>query len=264
MPIHTQGYQTGAGSLSLSYSVDTTAPVVTGVSSPNPTGNYIIGREISVNVSYSEAVVVTGTPTLTLDAGTRDVVLNYVSGSGSSTLLFNYVVAQGDLKNQLDIKATNSLGVTGAVITDRAGNAANNTLPAPGSATSLVGSKLLSIDGIPPVKPLVLSASGVDGISLDWADNTETDLQEYRIYSCSGLVASSCSAPASFSVLSSVAAGTSTFEHIAVGRGITYYYYVTAIDIRGNEGPASDVVSWFLPVPVMVATPSVDCSNANK
>ena len=257
MPIHAQGYQTGAGSLSLSYSVDTTAPVVTGVSSPNPTGNYIIGREISVNVSYSEAVVVAGTPTLTLDAGTRDVVLNYVSGSGSSTLFFNYVVAQGDLKNQLDIKATDSLGVTGAVITDRAGNAANNTLPAPGSATSLVGSKLLSIDGIPPVKPLVLSASGVDGISLDWADNTETDLQEYRIYSCSGLVASSCSAPASFSVLSSVAAGTSTFEHIAVGRGITYYYYVTAIDIRGNEGPASDVVSWFLPVPVMVATPSV-------
>ncbi|MTA69734.1 MAG: hypothetical protein F2956_07535, partial [Actinobacteria bacterium] len=257
MPIHTQGYQTGAGSLSLSYSVDTTAPVVTGVSSPNPTGNYIIGREISVNVSYSEAVVVTGTPTLTLDAGTRDVVLNYVSGSGSSTLLFNYVVAEGDLKNQLDIKATNSLDVAGGVITDRAGIAADNTLPAPGSATSLVGSKLLSVDGVPPIKPTVLSASGVDGISLDWTDNTESDLKEYRIYSCSGLIAASCSSAASFSSLSSVTAGISTFEHIAVGRGITYYYYVTAIDLRGNESPASDVVSWFLPVPVMVATPSV-------
>jgi hypothetical protein len=196
MPIHTQGYQTGAGSLSLSYSIDTTAPVVTGVSSPNPTGNYIIGKEISINVSYSEAVVVTGTPTLTLDAGTRDVVLTYVSGSGSSTLLFNYVVAQGDLKDQLDIKATDSLDVAGGLVTDRAGNAADNTLPTPGSATSLVGSKLLSVDGVPPIKPTVLSASGVDGISLDWTDNTESDLKEYRIYSCSGLIAASCSSAA--------------------------------------------------------------------
>jgi fibronectin type 3 domain-containing protein len=257
VPVHTQGYQTGAGSLSLSYSVDTTAPVVTGISSPNPTGNYTLGKEISINVAYSKAVVVSGTPTLTLNAGTRDVVLNYVSGSGSSSLLFTYVVAQGDLTTQLDIKATDSLDVASGLITDRAGNAAVNTLPTPGSATSLAGSKLLSIDGIPPVKPTVLSASGVDGISLDWADNSETDLQEYRIYSCSGLVASSCSSPASFSVLSSVAGGTSTFDHIAVGRGITYYYYVTAVDRRGNEGPASDVVSWFLPVPVLVATPSV-------
>jgi fibronectin type 3 domain-containing protein len=257
VPVHTQGHQTGAGSLTLSYSVDTTAPVVTAISSPNPTGNYILGKEISINVAYSKAVVVSGTPTLTLNAGTRDVVLNYVSGSGSSSLLFTYVVAEGDLTTRLDIKATDSLNVSGGLITDRAGNTADNTLPTPGSATSLVGSKLLAIDGIPPVKPTVLSASGVDGISLDWYDNSETDLQEYRIYSCSGLVASSCSSPSAFSVLSSVAAGTSTFDHIAVGRGITYYYYVTAVDIRGNEGPASDVVSWFLPVPEFVMTPSV-------
>ncbi|MCX6527493.1 MAG: Ig-like domain-containing protein, partial [Actinobacteria bacterium] len=256
-PVHTQGYQTGAGTISLSYSIDNSAPVVTAISSPNPTGNYILGKEISINVAYSEAVVVSGTPTLTLDAGTRDVVLNYVSGSGSSTLLFAYVVAQGDLKTQLDIKSTDSLVVSSGLITDRVGNIAVNTLPTPGSTTSLVGSKLLAVDGDPPLKPTVLSASGVDGISLDWADNTESDLQEYRIYSCSGLVASSCSSPSTFSVLSSVATGTSTFDHVAVGRGIIYYYYVTAVDRRGNEGPASDVVSWFLPVPVLVATPSV-------
>ena len=82
----------------LSYSVDTDAPIVTGVSSPNPSGNYIIGDEVSVNLSFSEAVVVSGTPTLTLDAGTRDVVVSYVSGSGTSTLLFKYVVAQGTSK----------------------------------------------------------------------------------------------------------------------------------------------------------------------
>jgi hypothetical protein len=49
----------------------------------------------------------------------------------------------------------------------------------------------------------------------------------------------------------------SAFEHIAVGRGLTYYYYVTAVDLRGNESPASDVVSWILPIPIMVVTPSI-------
>ncbi|MSX76853.1 MAG: hypothetical protein F2738_02310, partial [Actinobacteria bacterium] len=243
--------------LTLSYSIDTASPIVTGISSPNPSGNYIIGDEVSVNLSFSEAVVVSGTPTLTLDAGTRDVVVNYVSGSGSSTLLFTYVVATGDLKNQLDVKATDSLALAGGSLTDRVGNAAVLTLPVPGSATSLVGSKSLSIDGVPPLKPMVLSAAGVDGITLDWTDNTESDLKEYRIYSCSGLVAANCSTPSAFTVLSSVVGGVSTFEHIAVGRGITYYYYVTAIDLRGNESPSSDVVSWILPVPVLVATPSV-------
>jgi hypothetical protein len=190
-PVHTQGYKTGAGSLAISYSVDTTAPVVSGISSPNPSGNYTVGREVTVNIAFSKAVVVTATPTLVLDAGTRDVTVNYVSGSGTSTLTFTYVVATGDLKDQLDVKSTTSL--SGGTIKDRAGNNAVLTLPAPNSATSLSGSKSLAIDGVVPVAPTMLAAAGVDGITLDWADNTETDLKEYRIYSCSGLVASSCS-----------------------------------------------------------------------
>jgi hypothetical protein len=257
VPVHTQGFKSGAGSLTVSYSIDTTAPVVTGISSPNPSGNYIVGREITVNVAFSKAVVVTGTPTLLLDAGTRDVAVNYVSGSGTSTLTFTYVVATGDLKDQLDIKSTASLSAGSGTIKDRVGNNAVLTLPTPNSATSLRGSKSLAIDGVVPVAPTVLTAAGVDGITLDWADNTEDDLKEYRIYSCSGLVASSSSSLSTFSALSSVVAGVSTFEHIAVGRGISYYYYVTAVDLRGNESPASNIISWMLPVPVLVATPTV-------
>jgi hypothetical protein len=82
VPVHTRGHQTGAGSLTMSYSVDNTAPLVSGISSPNPAGNYLAGREVIVNIAFTEAVIVTGTPTLTLNAGTRDAVVNYVSGSG--------------------------------------------------------------------------------------------------------------------------------------------------------------------------------------
>jgi len=257
VPVHTRGHQTGAGSLTISYSVDETAPMVSGISSPNPAGNYLAGREVIVNIAFSEAVIVTGTPTLTLNAGTRDAVVNYVSGSGSSTLSFRYVVLAGDRIDALDIKTTTALALNGGTIKDRVGNDADITLPTPRSSDSLVGSKALSIDGDVPLKPTVLSASGVDGIALDWADNVETDLLEYRIYSCSGLVASSCASQSSFSVLSSVDDSVSAFEHIAVGRGLTYYYYVTAVDLRGNESPASDVVSWILPIPIMVVTPSI-------
>jgi hypothetical protein len=172
-------------------------------------------------------------------------------------LTFTYVVASGDLKDQLDIKNTSALSLAGGTIKDRVGNNAVLTLPEPNSATSLRGSKSLAIDGVVPVAPTVLTAAGVDGITLDWVDNAETDLKEYRIYSCSGLVASSCSSLSSFSALSSVVAGVSSFEHIAVGRGISYYYYVTAVDLRGNESLASNIISWMLPVPVLVATPTV-------
>jgi large repetitive protein len=257
VPVHTQGHQSGAGYLTLSYSVDVTAPEVTGVSSPNPVGNYLAGREITVNVAFSEAVVVTGTPTLTLNAGTRDVDVAYVAGSGSSTLTFKYVVATGDLITPLDIKDSTSLQLAGGTISDRVGNSAVLTLPNAGTANSLAGSKTFAVDGVVPTSPTVLTAAGIDGITLDWEDNADTDLQSYRIYSCSGLIASSCANSASFSVLSSVSQATSTFDHIAVGRGISYYYYVTAVDTRGNESPASNVVSWILPVPVMVATPSI-------
>jgi len=43
-------------------------------------------------VTFSEAVTVTGTPQLTLETGATDRVVNYVSGSGTNTLTFNYTV----------------------------------------------------------------------------------------------------------------------------------------------------------------------------
>src|SRR5205085_990501 len=73
--------------------VDTTAPTVRGVTSSTANGSYKAGASISVQVNLSEAVTVTGTPQLTLETGTTDEVVNYASGSGSSTLTFTYTVA---------------------------------------------------------------------------------------------------------------------------------------------------------------------------
>ena len=77
-------------------------------------GDYDAGKVLTLTLNMSEAVTVTGTPTLTLnDGGTA----SYVSGSGSSALVFSYTVAAG--QNTAALAVT---GVTGT-ITDLAGNA---------------------------------------------------------------------------------------------------------------------------------------------
>jgi surface protein len=84
-------------------------PTVTNVTSSSPDGSYGVGDVIPVQVTFSSPVTVnTGTPTITLETGTTDQVISYVSGSGTNTLTFNYTVQIGDLAADLDYVA-NSL-----------------------------------------------------------------------------------------------------------------------------------------------------------
>jgi len=87
------------------------AQTVTSVSSTAANGYYKTGDVIPITVSFSENVVVTGTPQLTLETGTTDVVVDYSSGSGTSTLTFNYTVADGNTSTDLDYVGTGSLGL---------------------------------------------------------------------------------------------------------------------------------------------------------
>ena len=262
---HTQAYRAGAGQILLTYRADTTGPTVVDVTSTMANGAYRFGTTIPILVNFTEPVSITGSPTLTLgfDAGSTrsSAVLNYLSGSGTSSLVFTYPIAVGDIAADLDYASTTALALNGGTIADATGNAGDVTLPATGSASSLAGTSNLLIDASTPVIPTMLAASGIDSIFLDWTDNLETDLKEYRVYSCSSLTALSCSSTSSFSVLSSVAQPTSEFDHFAVGRGITYYYYVTAIDIHGNESLPSSIVSWTLPIPAVITTPSVSTAT---
>ena len=74
---------------------------------PRPqTGVYAAGTTIPITVTFSEAVTVTGTPQLTLNDG---AVVNYTSGSGTTTLTFNYTVAAGQNTADLDYASTAAL-----------------------------------------------------------------------------------------------------------------------------------------------------------
>ena len=119
------------------YTLDKTAPTVSGVTSSTANGSYKAGAVISIQVNFTEAVTVTGIPQLTLETGASDEVINYASGSGTSTLIFTYTVQLGDISSDLDYQSTTALALNGGTVKDAASNNATLTLPAVGAAGSL-------------------------------------------------------------------------------------------------------------------------------
>ncbi|HTZ05868.1 MAG TPA: hypothetical protein VMB53_08935, partial [Gaiellaceae bacterium] len=152
-----------AGSLSANKSIviDTIAPTVTNVTASNTDGSYSAGSVIHVQVGFSEPVTVTGSPKLALDTTPARSAI-YASGSGTSTLTFDYTVQAGDTSADLDYAATTSLTLNGGTIRDAATNDAGLTLPAPGGAGSLGANKNLVVDTTAPTVTNV-TASNPDG-----------------------------------------------------------------------------------------------------
>ena len=128
------------------FSVDTQAPVVSTVaitSIPGPDATYTPGEVIEATVTFSETVVVTGTPQLTLNVGGGGRRANYQSGVDAA-LLFSYTVVEGDTDTDgLSIEA-DSLSLNGGTIRDGADNVA---ILDHGAVTGQAGH---TVDGVRP------------------------------------------------------------------------------------------------------------------
>ena len=111
-----------ATSSALSITIDTTAPTVSGVNSSTSDDSYNEGDTVSIQVTFTESVNVTGTPQLTLETGTTDRAVDYASGSGSDTLTFTYTVQAGDTSSDLDYNGTTALALNGGTINDILGS----------------------------------------------------------------------------------------------------------------------------------------------
>jgi hypothetical protein len=133
------------------FTVDNTAPTVTNVSSSSANGSYTIGAAISIQVTFSEVVTVSGgTPYLALETGSTDRNATYSGGTGTNMLSFSYSVQPGDTSADLDCVANNSLVLSGATLRDAAVNNAILTLPAPAGVGSLGANKAIIIDTAAP------------------------------------------------------------------------------------------------------------------
>jgi hypothetical protein len=140
----------------------TIIPSITNVTSSTPNGNYKTGDVISIQVTFTEAVTVTGTPKLTLETGSSDQVLDYASGSGTDTLTFTYTIQAGDTSSDLTYVATNSLALNSGTIKNASDTDAVLTLPSPTSAGSLAANKAIVVDTTLPTVTS-FSSSTADG-----------------------------------------------------------------------------------------------------
>lgn len=142
--------------------IDTISPSVTNVTSTSPNATYKEGDVLPILMDFSEVVNVVGIPSLSLNSGS---VVSYSSGTGTTTLLFSYTVANGENAADLDYLDVSSLSINGGSIRDNSGNDAITTLAAPGSEKSLGYNKNITID---TTKPQVLS---VDSDNADLSYN---------------------------------------------------------------------------------------------
>lgn len=103
------------------------------------------------------------------------------------------------------------------------------------AVTSATGG--INFDKTSPASPSELTAlSGDTKVTLSWTANQETDLVKYRI------LYGTSSNPTTF--LTDIAAGTTSYTHVGLTNGTSYYYRIVAVDQAGNlSSPSLEVNS---------------------
>lgn len=123
--------------------VDDVGPTVTSVTVP-ANGTYNTGQTLNFIVNYDENVTINtagGTPRMLVDVGGVNQNAAYISGSGTSSLLFRYIVLSGH--NDDDGIGLTAISPNGGTMRDASGNDAATTLNNVGDLSNVF------VDGVP-------------------------------------------------------------------------------------------------------------------
>lgn len=96
-----------------------------------------------------------------------------------------------------------------------------------------------TINLVPNSPQNLIAVPGNSQITLSWAPNTEPDISRYIIYSSQQLGFT----PTLGDSVGGVNHPDSSYAHVGLTNGITYYYRISAIDNLGNESEFSEEVS---------------------
>ncbi len=122
---------------------DTVSATVTNVTSAHANGTFAASEVIDIQVTWDEAVTKTGTPQLLVrNKPHSTTACNYLSGSGTATIVFRYTAAAGD--HTPDLEAV-SINLNGGTLKDSGANNVSLALPAAAAAGSLSANKNIAI-----------------------------------------------------------------------------------------------------------------------
>ena len=247
-------------------------PLVASVEASTSDGAYNAGDTVLVTVTFSENVTVTGgTPQLTMETGSNDAVLNYVSGTGTPTLVFRYIVASGHTSADLAYNSAAALTFpdTTVKIRDNLVNDGVLTLPVPGATNSLQANKALVIDTESPTVGTVKDgssgsdvnySSGNTSLTANWTGFSDTlsGIASYEI-----AIGTSSGAT---DVLSWTSAGnvtTYTKTELSLTHAATYYVSIRALDAAGNYSSAAATNGVIIDAVAPASTVSIDSTTYN-
>jgi len=170
-PPPTQPSLSGQKTIAIDTSIATVDAAI-GVSSLDPDGIYTVnGPTITITVPFTKPVFVTGggNPRLELNSAPGRYA-DYVTGSGTNVLSFEYTVLANDTTNggNLDYVSTAALDLNGDSIQDALGNNAVLTLPAPGAPGSLGANNNIQV----VTAPRIVQVSSPDPAGLYTAGDT--------------------------------------------------------------------------------------------
>ena len=245
---------------------DAVAPTISSVSSSTNNGSYKAGDVVAITITFSENVIVSGTPQLTLETGSSDAVVNYSSGTGGSVLTFNYTVANGNTSADLNYLSTNALSLYGGTIKDAAGNNATLTLPALDDSNALASNKNLVIDTTAPTMTIT-ATNGSNNVASGSTTNDATLTLTFTSSEATSNFASTditlgSGAISNFTAVSSTVY-TATFTPSTNGSTSIDVALNKFTDTAGNDNTAATQFTWTYDnvAPTIVITAS-DGSNA--
>ena len=109
--------------------VDGDTPYVTSMSTPN-IGTYYKDDNLLLTLNFSKIVSITGAPRIEIDVGGDTQFFNYISGSGTDEILFQYTVQEGEFDND-GISIANIIDLNSGTISDSTPTQADLNLSTP-------------------------------------------------------------------------------------------------------------------------------------
>jgi len=138
--------------------IDKTAPTISSLTSTTPDGYAIIGEDVNVTVTFSEAVTLAGgNLRIVLETGASDPTLTVSAISASLTAEATYTVLENHASADLTVTG---ISLSAGTLRDAAGNGINPSLPI---GSNLADNSNIVVDGVIPTVVSVTS-SDVSGL----------------------------------------------------------------------------------------------------